>query len=186
MVNFIANTPSPNIGNCSQTSNWDNNDMISDCKKCISRSPEYGRSFFYCDGSCFNQYELDGACNYNSLVAKNINQCDKPCVQSGEPPVCGECSDNFDCPQNQECKLTTITKDNMQQKNCGVCTPGDNISTNTNNNYKNNDNKNPIPNTTNYVNDSFFNRKNISISIFVIILIIFIILLFRYYKNRRV
>lgn len=128
MVNFIASTPSPNIGDCSKTSKWQDNNMISDCKKCLSKEPEYGKSWFYCDGSCLNQYELDGSCSYNSLVAKNINQCDNPCIQTGEPPNCGDCSDNFDCPKNQECKLTTIIKDNMEQKNCGVCTPSNYVS----------------------------------------------------------
>lgn len=169
MTNFIASTPSPNIGNCSQTSSWDDNNMISDCKKCISRSPEYGRSWFYCDGSCLNQYELDGSCSYNSLVAKNINQCDKPCIQTGEPPNCGECSDNFDCPKNQECKLTTIIKDNMEQKNCGVCT-SNNISS-INNNLINNQKS---------TSNSFFNKINISIAI--IIIFIIIVLLFFSYK----
>lgn len=139
VVNPYATTPSPNLGNCSQRGTWSSNDpswslndQVNECKKCVSQDPDGvnpndgtgGKPWFYCDGSCMNQYE-QGQCDTMSLVAKNTEQCESPCVQQGFPPACGECSDNFDCPLGQECQLKDLKSGGMVQHNCGVCTPGD-------------------------------------------------------------
>ena len=109
VLNPYSTTPSPNIGDCSQRGTWSSNDQVNDCKKCVSQDPDGinpndgtgGKPWFYCDGSCMNEYE-SGQCDTMSLVAKNTEQCESPCTQQGFPPACGNCSDNFDCPSGQE------------------------------------------------------------------------------------
>jgi hypothetical protein len=131
VVNPYATTPSPNLGNCSQRGTWSSNDQVNECKQCVSQDPDGvnpndgtgGKPWFYCDGSCMNQYE-EGQCDTMSLVAKNTEQCESPCVQQGFPPACGDCSDNFDCPLGQECQIKDLNAGGMLQHNCGVCTPG--------------------------------------------------------------
>jgi hypothetical protein len=114
-------TPVPNLGSCSETGKWDDIGMINDCKKCVQQQ-DYGKNFYYCDGSCISQYENDiSQCSQNSLVAKNSDQCENPCTQDGFPPVCGDCSDNFDCPQGQSCVTQDINSEGMYQRNCKVC-----------------------------------------------------------------
>ena len=185
-MDFISTTPSPNLGNCTNTSSWDDDSMVSECKKCVSQEPEYGKPWFYCNGSCLNQYELNGTCNEDSLVAKNAQQCEAPCFQIAAPPVCGNCSDNFDCPANQECKIKDIKADGMTQKNCGVCTPTSTPSPTPTPPSPTPTPPSPTPTPTpesNILSDSS-NKKIIIISLITIIVILLFIL-FIYLIGKR-
>lgn len=103
-------TPIPNIGYCTRMKEWSDKNMITDCKKCINSSTDKLKNF-YCNGKCMNQYD-DKRCSYSELVAKTELQCEKPCIQTGIPPISGGCSDKFDCKEEEEC---------MVIKDRGVC-----------------------------------------------------------------
>ena len=184
-MDFISTTPSPNLGNCDNTSAWDDDNMVTECKNCVSQEPEYGKPWFYCDGSCLNQYELNGSCDENSLVAKNVQQCEAPCFQVAAPPVCGNCSDNFDCPANQECKIKDIKADGMTQKNCGVCTP----SSTPDNPSPTPDNPSPTPDNTSADNtgSKSSDTKNTLIIVFtitIVVILLFILFIYLIGKNK--
>ena len=85
----------PNLGKCKETSTWSSVEEEA-CKRCINRQD----GSFYCNGECKKYDTLSYGCSYDSLVAKNMDQCSKPCYQTNLPPSYrGECSDNFDCQQ---------------------------------------------------------------------------------------
>lgn len=84
--------PSPNLGDCSNRGKWLKNVSINQCKKCITQP-----DMFFCDGECMSRYDTNTICSTESLVAKTLDQCDSPCVQSGHPSRFGGCSDRFDC-----------------------------------------------------------------------------------------
>jgi hypothetical protein len=57
-------------------------------------------------------YDINQICSYGALVAKTIDQCSAPCIQTGIPPTMGGCSDKFDCKGDEECMII---------QNKGVC-----------------------------------------------------------------
>jgi hypothetical protein len=106
-----SRTPIPNLGYCTRSMDWYDKSMITDCKKCIQSSNSNMKNF-YCNGKCLNPYDENSRCSYSELVAKTETQCDKPCIQTGIPPVNGGCSDKFDCKEEEEC---------MVIQNKGIC-----------------------------------------------------------------
>ena len=100
--------PRPNIGECIKTSSWDskmdNRKMVNNCKKCVSKPGYYGEKQFYCNGKCMSQYTMNSVCSVAEPIAKNIQQCSKPCLQIRAPSLSNGCADNFDCKKNQVCK----------------------------------------------------------------------------------
>lgn len=95
--------PRPNVGTCENTGEWQDSSMIPKCKKCVGTPGYYGEKNFYCNGRCMSQYESKGGqCSTMSLVAKTVDQCDKPCFQDGAPSL-GGCSDDFDCNTGTKC-----------------------------------------------------------------------------------
>lgn len=106
--NQIFEAPSPNLGGCSSTGEWDNTSMIEQCKECVSQPDYYGEKQFYCDGQCMSKYDLGQTCSENSLVAKTPSQCETPCYQEGDPTYGGGCSDDFDCSTGQKCVIKQI------------------------------------------------------------------------------
>lgn len=122
VVNPLSKTPTPDIGDCSKTGKWSNNNQIKECESCLEKSTK-DYPYFYCDGLCTSEYELGGGqCALNSLVAKTKSQCQNPCQQQGSPRVSGGCQDNYDCPKNQECvSKNVVGPDGMRHVNRGVC-----------------------------------------------------------------
>ena len=112
----LVKTVTPNLGKCDKTGTWENKTQIDECKSCIQKSsPEY--PYFYCDGLCASKYDLGkGSCALNSLVAKNISQCSKPCQQYKAPSMSGGCQDDFDCSENSQCKLGTCVEFDTHKK----------------------------------------------------------------------
>ena len=96
--------PRPNIGMCEKTGSWDNSAMIPDCQACVSQPGYYGEKQFYCSGNCMSQYSMNAVCSTGDLVAKNTQQCLKPCVQVKAPSLTNGCADDFDCNSNQVCQ----------------------------------------------------------------------------------
>jgi hypothetical protein len=84
--------PSPNLGDCSARDKWDDPSFVDQCKKCIS-DPD----MFFCNGDCMSKYDTNSVCPKDFLVAKTLDQCEMPCVQTDFPPANGGCSDKFDC-----------------------------------------------------------------------------------------
>ena len=91
--------PSPVTGKCGHNipQNWDKDK----CQSCVSNDPDN----FYCEGQCMSKYDTNTSCSLNSLIAKNTNQCNAPCEQSGYAPTMGGCSDSYDCPKGSSCRI---------------------------------------------------------------------------------
>jgi hypothetical protein len=103
MSSSFQNAPLPNVGNCSTTDKWSDSSMINDCKSCINASTDDDK-YFYCNGKCMSEYDLNSVCSTTSLVAKTTDQCENPCVQTGNPSLSGgQCSDSFDCSPGYDC-----------------------------------------------------------------------------------
>ena len=107
--------PLPNLGNCSTVDNWPDSSMIKTCTDCVTNKNE---KRFFCGGKCMSPYDMRSVCPTNQLVAKNAEQCKKPCVQVGGPSFSGGCSDNYDCKADEKCVLRSVPK---QYKNRGFC-----------------------------------------------------------------
>jgi hypothetical protein len=84
--NMNVKTPYPDF-DCAKRGVWskdkdENNEMINDCIQCLQDTSPDDKAF-YCDGMCTSEYSLNkGQCDYNSLVASNVNECKSPCQQS--------------------------------------------------------------------------------------------------------
>jgi hypothetical protein len=102
--NFIGKqrAPRPSVGECVNTGQWPNSNMIDDCRKCVSEPGYYGEKQFYCGGKCMSEYNTSQTCSTKSLVAKVEEQCARPCQQKGSPNIRG-CSDKFDCAKGMIC-----------------------------------------------------------------------------------
>ena len=107
----------PNLGKCEKTGMWKNKEQINECQNCVAKSSsEY--PYFYCDGSCLSKYEFrGGSCSLNSLVAKNKQQCNKPCKQFNSPSLNNDCQDDFDCEENEKCDKDGTCVPFYSQKN---------------------------------------------------------------------
>ena len=140
MQRTIVKAPSPNLGNCSNTGTWPDPNLVSDCKQCVSQPGYYQEKQFYCDGKCMSVYDTNQECRQDSLVAKTISQCEKPCYQSGSPTVGGGCSDDFDCNNGQKC-IIQIVKTEEGKEPRGVCTNSTNTTFSSN--YQSPDPSNP-------------------------------------------
>ena len=44
--------PRPNVGTCSKTGRWTNQNMVGDCVNCVTTPGWYGEKMFYCAGKC--------------------------------------------------------------------------------------------------------------------------------------
>lgn len=102
--------PKPSLGNCVNTGEWSNQNMVDDCIKCVENSGTYGEKQFYCAGKCMTQYNTAQKCPTNSLVAKTVGQCSAPCKQVAAPSLSGECSDKFDCLEGETCNSGRCVK----------------------------------------------------------------------------
>lgn len=51
-----------------------------------------------------SEYDMNKKCALNSLVAKNISQCSRPCKQTKAPSLKAGCVDEFDCQDGYECR----------------------------------------------------------------------------------
>lgn len=115
MNNNYFSVPVPNIGSCAQKGMWPDPAEVTDCQACISGSTQ-DYPLFYCDGNCMSKYNLNGSCSLNSLVAKNMDQCNAPCVQVAPPSVGPHnCEDMFDCQTGQDCEQGVCVKATKQQ-----------------------------------------------------------------------
>jgi len=112
--------PSPNLGDCSKKGKWSDVSLVDQCKQCVVEP-----DMFFCDGECMNRYDLNSMCPSDSLVAKTVEQCENPCVQVGNPPTGGGCSDKFDCDwKNGE---TCEVKSDKERGLVGTCKSGDDL-----------------------------------------------------------
>lgn len=93
----------PNLGNCEYKGSWGDEKTIDDCDKCVTSYGFYGEQQYFCDGSCMSKYDTNKLCSIKGLVAKNEEQCRKPCYQRKPQSSQGSCQDNFDCMKNEEC-----------------------------------------------------------------------------------
>ena len=126
--NNIYKAPSPNVGSCDKTGNWSSKNDEASCKQSFKNAGESAGDYFYCEGGGFmSKYDTNSMCTTGSLVAKNIEQCTKPCVQQGYPTVGGGCSDSFDCDyKNGEiCQINDISINGGTEKR-GSCIQGEN------------------------------------------------------------
>ena len=82
-----AHAPRPNVGTCKQKGNWPNTGMISKCVDCVSNYDSQGNPQFYCGGKCMSEFNSNHVCSTMSLVAENLDQCEKPCVQTSAPSL---------------------------------------------------------------------------------------------------
>ena len=106
--------PRPNLGECLKTASWNNDNMVNDCKKCVSEPGYYGEKQYYCNGKCMSKYTMNSVCFLDDPVAKNVQQCSIPCIQSRPPSLSNGCADDFDCKNNQVCnKGTCVTQENF-------------------------------------------------------------------------
>jgi hypothetical protein len=172
MQRTIVKSPSPNLGNCSNTGSWTDPSLISDCKQCVTQPGYYQEKQFYCDGKCMSIYDTNQECRQDSLVAKTISQCENPCYQTGPPTLGGGCSDDFDCDSGQKCIIQSIKIDGGKEPR-GVCTNSTNTTLTSN--YLQPDPSNPkkwpniaadqlaidIPNIISSINITY-NAKNLS------------------------
>ena len=92
---------------CNYQSKWDDENRIDDCIDCVSNYGFYGERQLYCDGRCMSKYNTGQVCSDGSLVARNIDQCYKPCYASF-PSTFGTqlCKTNVDCNINEKCGST--------------------------------------------------------------------------------
>ena len=112
--------PLPNLGDCATTDLWPDSSMINDCTDCVSSTEE---KKFYCNGQCMSPYDMNSSCPTNALVAKNVSQCEKPCVQVGNPSLSGGCSDKYDCQSGEECVLRSEPGKYKDRGFCESSTP---------------------------------------------------------------
>jgi hypothetical protein len=99
-------TPRPNIEGCEETGEWADPSYVEACKECVIKQDYYdpSLSYFFCGGKCMSDYDMNKKCALNSLVAKNISQCSRPCVQTKPPSLKAGCVDEFDCQPGFECR----------------------------------------------------------------------------------
>jgi len=112
------------------TGEWDNPEEIETCKNCFNNQGKYGEDTFYCEGNlCTSEYEPKGTCSLNSLVAKSLEQCEKPVYQKGQAPrrISGKnsegCKNDSDCGgEDNICVIKNVIGENGKlYKNKGVC-----------------------------------------------------------------
>jgi hypothetical protein len=126
MFHNIAKAPSPDVGTCQQTGSWSSKDDEKTCQSCFANAGESAGDYFYCEGSgCVSKYSSE-VCGTGSLVAKNTDQCSKPCVQQGFPPAGGGCSDLFDCDykNGEVCQKKQVSVYGGSEER-GFCVQGD-------------------------------------------------------------
>ena len=104
----------PNLGNCENKGRWPFEETIDNCNKCVKNYGFYGEKQYFCDGSCMSKYDSTKLCSIKGLVAKNEEQCLKPCYQVKPQSTQGSCQDNFDCMIDEECvKNKFVDRDGM-------------------------------------------------------------------------
>jgi len=86
----------PNIGKCEKKGEY-SEEQKKECRECLSKE-----GMFYCE-QCQSSMNVKQYCDPRRLVAKRLEQCEKPCYQVSMERN-QVCSDDFDCKRKEICK----------------------------------------------------------------------------------
>lgn len=86
----------PNVGKCEKTGEY-TEEKKKECRKCLTQEGMY-----YCE-ECQSARNVKQYCDPRRLVAKRIEQCERPCYQVSMNRN-QKCSDDFDCKKGQLCE----------------------------------------------------------------------------------